>query len=100
MRIRRIRSRSSGPRLPTRFWPASRDSPSAPPTRGPYNFCHEPLGQDTRDGQRAEYGIEAMIRHEGELLYARRFETRDPACRWAEKERETLARARDGLFRN
>src|SRR6059036_2938964 len=47
MRIRRIRRRSSGPRLPTRFWPASRDSPSAPPTRGPYNFCHEPSGQDT-----------------------------------------------------
>src|SRR5438874_2546730 len=62
MRIRRIRSHSSGPRRPTRFWPASRDSPSAPPTRGPYNFCHEPSGQDTRSElsrirfSRNEYG--------------------------------------------
>ena len=37
----RIRSRSSGPRAPTRFWRASLGSPSGPPSAG-RTTCHEP----------------------------------------------------------
>ena len=43
MRIRPIRSRSSGRRAPMRSWRASPDSPSGPSTRGPRNIFHEPL---------------------------------------------------------
>ncbi|NOT27292.1 MAG: hypothetical protein HOP16_14460 [Acidobacteria bacterium] len=42
-----IRSPSSGPRVPMRFWPASPDSRSGPSVRAPCNNFHEPRLQAT-----------------------------------------------------
>src|SRR4029453_10348129 len=43
----RVRNRSSGPRLLTRFLTASRGSPNEPSTCRPRHLLSEPRGQDT-----------------------------------------------------
>lgn len=39
-----------------------------------------------------EFGVEAQILKDGELLIGRRFDTRALAVQWAEEERKTIAK--------
>jgi len=73
------------------FWNAKPPSPRKPRPA-------EPLWTLQKGARRTqfelryhgEYGVEAQLLRDGELLMARRFETRALAVQWAEQERALL----------
>ena len=76
------------------YSPSHKATPSRTPRPG------EPLWSFRKDGAtwsaelryHGEFGVEAQILRESELVIGRRFDTRALAVQWADEERKALAR--------
>ena len=73
-------------------------APNAKPLPARVSRPGEPLWSVGKDGvtweaelrYHSEFGVEAQILRQGELVIGRRFDTRALAVQWADEERKTL----------